>query len=619
VKKQGEVKQGEEEETKRELARIKKMSGPIYSFVRLFLATLYPAYYSFKAVKTKNVKEYVKWMMYWIIYAFFIAFESVMDPFLIFWLPFYSEVKMVLLLYLVAPATRGSGVIYRRWLHPFLCDKEEEIDAVLQRVKEQGTNTAMTWIHQGVQWLGGAIVRGAVKGGGGLMQQLKRSYSLTDLGEQQFDQHRFTDVTEEEEGGYFSPGMRRRNQRGQNPNHPLMARSPDRYLSNESLSSGYNTDFFPGPGGEPLETGDYELWAPNRVPSPTSPPPHPVASGMGFPPGVSPGSFLPSAIPNAQLSSSAPPPAHPNTIFSPVYVPRQKAKGRTRPAQEQASDDDEEAFFDSETLPTPFGVARAGQLTSPSSSCCPSDRESLAGDYSDREEEGGWGGTRTPTFHPPHSPYYCPPSDGDVTPTRCPSPLPQPPSRKPREATGTRAQKGNEERAETEKHGEAEKEETLKESGEEQSGNIENDQGKIDLEGPHQKNEEIQLNEELSKNEEISIKEELGKKEKKVEQEEKERSIREERERDKRILKEIEERERERQVREKRRMAEEREKERLKEEKEKEMLREEQKEKERLKEEKVLERLKEEKENERLKEEQEEKERNEEQEIKIEK
>ena len=85
-------------------------------------------------------------------------------------------------------------------------------------------------------------------------------------------------------------------------------------------------------------------------------------------------------------------------------------------SQEPASDDDEEAFFDSETLPTPFGVTRPGQLTSPSSSCCPSDRESLAGDYSDREEEG-WGG-RTPTFHPPHSPYYCPPSDGDVTPTR---------------------------------------------------------------------------------------------------------------------------------------------------------------------------------------------------------
>ena len=91
--------------------------------------------------------------------------------------------------------------------------------------------------------------------------------------------------------------------------------------------------------GEPLETGDYELWAPNRVPSPSSPLPHPVASGMGFPPGgglsVSPGSLPPSGgvgIPNPQLSSSAPP-AHPNTIFSPVYAPRQKVKGRTRPAQ----------------------------------------------------------------------------------------------------------------------------------------------------------------------------------------------------------------------------------------------------------------------------------------------
>ena len=37
------------------------MSGPVYSFVRLFLATLYPAYYSFKAVKNKNVKEWVFW------------------------------------------------------------------------------------------------------------------------------------------------------------------------------------------------------------------------------------------------------------------------------------------------------------------------------------------------------------------------------------------------------------------------------------------------------------------------------------------------------------------------------------------------------------------------------
>ena len=61
------------------------LSALISRVISLGLGTLYPAYASYKAVRTKNVKEYVKWMMYWIIYAFFIAFESVMDPFLTFW------------------------------------------------------------------------------------------------------------------------------------------------------------------------------------------------------------------------------------------------------------------------------------------------------------------------------------------------------------------------------------------------------------------------------------------------------------------------------------------------------------------------------------------------------
>ena len=155
-------------------------------------------------------------------------------------------------------------------------------------------------------------------------------------------------------------------------------------------------------------------------------------------------------------------------------------------------------------------------------------------------------------------------------------------------------------------------EEKLKNTDEEQRGHPEKDQNQeINSKEDIQKNEEMPSNEELPKKEEMSMKEGLQKKEKKVEEEEKERSIREERERDKRILKEIEERERERQAREKQRIADEKEKERLKEEKEKERLKEE-KEKERIAEVKEKERLKEEMEKERLKEEREEREREEE-------
>ena len=38
------------------------MMGPVlYQGIRLVFGTLYPAFKSFKAVKTKNVKEYVSW------------------------------------------------------------------------------------------------------------------------------------------------------------------------------------------------------------------------------------------------------------------------------------------------------------------------------------------------------------------------------------------------------------------------------------------------------------------------------------------------------------------------------------------------------------------------------
>ena len=43
--------------------------------------------------------------------------------------------KVVLLLYLSLPLTRGSGVVYRRWLHPLLCSRETEIDRMLEQVQ----------------------------------------------------------------------------------------------------------------------------------------------------------------------------------------------------------------------------------------------------------------------------------------------------------------------------------------------------------------------------------------------------------------------------------------------------------------------------------------------------
>ena len=57
-----------------------------FSRILILLAgTLYPAYRSYKAVRTKDVKEYVKWMMYWIVFGLFYTGEAIADILLAFW------------------------------------------------------------------------------------------------------------------------------------------------------------------------------------------------------------------------------------------------------------------------------------------------------------------------------------------------------------------------------------------------------------------------------------------------------------------------------------------------------------------------------------------------------
>ncbi|KAM7371318.1 hypothetical protein PAMP_010799 [Pampus punctatissimus] len=91
--------------------------------VMLVFGTLYPAYYSYKAVKTKNVKEYVRWMMYWIVFALYTVVETIADL-TVAWFPLYYEMKTAFLIWLLSPYTRGASLIYRKCLHPLLSSRE---------------------------------------------------------------------------------------------------------------------------------------------------------------------------------------------------------------------------------------------------------------------------------------------------------------------------------------------------------------------------------------------------------------------------------------------------------------------------------------------------------------
>ncbi|KAF5904961.1 receptor expression-enhancing protein 2 isoform X1, partial [Clarias magur] len=145
----------------------------------LAFGTLYPAYSSYKAVKTKNVKEYVKWMMYWIVFALFTTAETITDM-LLSWFPFYFELKIAFVIWLLSPYTKGSSVLYRKFVHPTLSNKEKEIDEYITQAKDRSYETMMRFGKRGLNIAATAAVTAAAKGQGVLSEKL-RSFSLQDL------------------------------------------------------------------------------------------------------------------------------------------------------------------------------------------------------------------------------------------------------------------------------------------------------------------------------------------------------------------------------------------------------------------------------------------------------
>ncbi|XP_059687449.1 receptor expression-enhancing protein 4 isoform X4 [Gavia stellata] len=135
----------------------------------LVFGMLYPAYASYKAVKTKNIREYVRWMMYWIVFALFTATETFTDL-LISWFPFYYEIKMAFVIWLLSPYTRGASLFYRKFVHPTLSRREKEIDTYIIQARERGYETMVRFGKRGLNMAATAAVQAAAKGSSRLLR-----------------------------------------------------------------------------------------------------------------------------------------------------------------------------------------------------------------------------------------------------------------------------------------------------------------------------------------------------------------------------------------------------------------------------------------------------------------
>ncbi|KAM0792230.1 hypothetical protein ACM66B_004926 [Microbotryomycetes sp. NB124-2] len=121
---------------------------------------VYPAYASYKAIKANDVSQLEVWLMFWVVMGIVMTFESTLE-WLVTWVPFYYEVKTLVILWLTLPQIQGSTYIYVAHVHPFLTQHEDEIDQAIADAKTRAKQAGWDWLGRGIakgkEVLGGAV------------------------------------------------------------------------------------------------------------------------------------------------------------------------------------------------------------------------------------------------------------------------------------------------------------------------------------------------------------------------------------------------------------------------------------------------------------------------------
>ncbi|KAI7151055.1 hypothetical protein KC319_g13749, partial [Hortaea werneckii] len=106
------------------------MFGFIADILTSVTSILFPIFASYKALRTSDPANLAPWLMYWPTLSLFLLVESQLY-FILYWVPFYSWIRLGIHLYLVAPGQQGSVYIYREYIHPFLEEHERQIDRMI--------------------------------------------------------------------------------------------------------------------------------------------------------------------------------------------------------------------------------------------------------------------------------------------------------------------------------------------------------------------------------------------------------------------------------------------------------------------------------------------------------
>lgn len=113
---------------------------------------LFPLFASYKALKTSDPAQLTPWLMYWSVLSCALLVES-WTAFILWWVPFYSYMRLGFLLYLVMPQTQGARVLYETYLHPYLEENETAIEEFIASAHDRLKAAGMAYLKRAIEML----------------------------------------------------------------------------------------------------------------------------------------------------------------------------------------------------------------------------------------------------------------------------------------------------------------------------------------------------------------------------------------------------------------------------------------------------------------------------------
>jgi len=126
------------------------------SVLSMLVGFMYPAFSAFKALEEESADKQRFWLVYWVVYSCFCVAECFLEPILYF-VPFYTPLKLGFLVYLFYPSTMGANTIYEGFLRDMIKPYVKAIDNAADKVAQHAATAAATaesMIGQGVGVVG---------------------------------------------------------------------------------------------------------------------------------------------------------------------------------------------------------------------------------------------------------------------------------------------------------------------------------------------------------------------------------------------------------------------------------------------------------------------------------